>query len=202
MTDVDYVRVHTAMSRVGVKLERERLERIERRNSAHVAAGGVICALCTRPGRRFMNLRACELHAPAPIRATECLKPLRCYCASCARHDEPAPVDRRHELQERIEAWRQHARGEIMQLASLRVPFGPRDLAALLPIKLAGSSARDWLTQLLDEGVNAGALVQLGPAQWRARRDDEAVQRVETSATPYTLPRVDTDRVERDNRYQ
>lgn len=176
VTEIDYVRVHAAMSRVGEKLEQERLERIRVRNEAHIAAGGVICSTCTRPGRTYQNVRACELHTPARLAGhpepptPRCNKPLACYLPCCLKRTDPLPVERRHELDDRIEAWKAHARAEIMQLASLPVPFGPRDLAALLPVKLAGEHARDWLMQLLDEGVTAGALARVGDTEWKGAR--------------------------------
>lgn len=204
MTDVDYVRVHEAMRLVGVKLERERLERIAKRDAVPTE---LTCSTCGAPARRYMNTRACIEHTPAKLAGHAepptrgCTKPLACYRPCCVQVAPPSN-ERRAELDAEIEKWRSYARAEILQVASIGLPFGPRELAALLPVKLAKGRAREWLTQLLDEGVNAGALVQLDKASWRLRRDGEPVQVIETSATPYRAPRVDTDRVERDNRYQ
>lgn len=171
MTDVDYVRVHEAMRVVGVKLERERLERIAARDAVPT---GLTCSTCGAPARRYMNTRACVDHTPAKLAghdeppAPKCGKPLACYRPCCLK---PAPVStqRRHELDEQIEAWKTSARAEIMTLASIG-PFGPRDLAALLPVGLAKEHAREWLTALLDEGVKAGALVQISDTQWKGAR--------------------------------
>lgn len=195
MSDVDYVRVHEAMRRVGVQLEGERLDRIAKRNAAHVAAGGVICSQCTRPGRRFMNIRACELHAPAAIAPTTCNKPLVCYAACCVAR--LPKIEYKLDADELVHAWRGRARSEIMQLTRLG-SFGLGDLAAILPTHVPRARARELVTSLLDDGVNAGVLVRID-GRWRARREGEELQHVDTYVPP---PPVDTDRVERDNRYQ
>lgn len=184
--EIDYERVHAAMKRVGEHLNEQRLARIAARNAAHIAAGGRICrsaeqwplqGVCTRPAIGFyLSGWRCQEHTPAKLAGhpepptPTCAKPLLCYRECCAVKTEPAPVEKRHELDERIAAWKAHARAEILQLASLGYPFGPRDLAALLPVKLAGDSARDWLMQLLDEGVTAGALARVGDTEWKGAR--------------------------------
>lgn len=162
---------------------------------------------CGHPGaRQFMNFSACPDCTPAKLAGhpeppePRCAKPLLCYGPCCVVKTEPPPDERRHQLDEEIEAWRGRARAEIMTLAHLGT-FGPRDLAALLPVKLAQGHAREWLTRLLHEGVNAGALVQIDATSWRARRDGEAVQHIELEQSSHHV-RVDSSRVERDNRYQ
>lgn len=135
------------------------------------------CDVCGAPGRRYMNWRGCLEHSPAAYAghpeppAPTCGKPLTCY-RSCCAGDAPKPKLKPDEIDanELVDRWKAHARAEIMVLAGLGYPFGPGDLAALLPLKLAGDNARDWLTWLLDEGIEAGAIVALGDNRWKGAR--------------------------------
>lgn len=136
----------------------------------------ILCVVCGNQGRRYMNTRACADDSPAALAGHDepptptCNKPTACYLPCCLRRTDPLPVERRHELDERIEAWRIHARAEIITLAGLGYPFGPGDLAALLPVKIAGDHAREWLQTLLDEGIKAGAIERVGDHQWKGAR--------------------------------
>lgn len=136
----------------------------------------VVCAICGAPGRQYQNVKACSEHSPAALAGhpepptPTCRKPIACYLPCCLRRTDPLPVEKRHELDERIELWRTYARDEIKVLAGQPYAFGPGDLAALLPVKLAGDSAREWLAQLLEEGVKAGAIVAVGDHQWKGAR--------------------------------
>lgn len=136
----------------------------------------VPCSTCERPGRRYQNSKACEDHTPARLAGhpevpePTCNAPLSCYRPCCLKRVEPPPTVKRQELDHRIEEWRTYARGEILALASQPYPFGPGDLAALLPLKLAGEHAREWLTLLLDEGEKAGAIVRVGDHEWKGAR--------------------------------
>lgn len=121
-----------------------------------------------------MNTKACPLHTPAAMAgnpeppATVCAKPLTCYRHCCVTELEPVKVE--PDANELVERWKTYARAEIMTLAGLGYPFGPADLAALLPIKLAGDRAREWVMWLLDEGIEAGAIVAVAPNQWKGVR--------------------------------
>jgi hypothetical protein len=202
---VNYEAVHRAQKLVGEKLNEQRLARIKARNDAHVAAGGVLCGYpgCTRPGRRFMNMRACKLHQLFEPHQppTTCDKPLVCYRECCAGRRQTSD-ERRAEYDAQVIEWRANARSEIMTIARIGLPFGPRELAAVLPVKLARQAARDWLLALLDDGVNHGVLVQLSEFSWRMRREHEPIQHVEPRTGGSYVTTVDADRVERDNRYQ
>lgn len=136
----------------------------------------VVCVVCGQPGRQYMNTKACPSHTPAALAerpeppTPTCGKPLACYLACCLQRTQPAPVELRTDLENRIDEWRAYARGEIVTLAGLGYPFGPGDLAALLPVKLLGENAREHLLLLLEEGVKAGAIVAVGQHQWKGAR--------------------------------
>jgi len=123
-----------------------------------------------------MNVWACPDHTPARVAGhpepptPTCGRPLACYLPCCKTRVEPTPVEKRHELDERVVAWQEYARGEILTLASQPYPFGPGDLAALLPVRLAGEHARSWLERLLEEGEKAGAITRVGDHQWKGAR--------------------------------
>lgn len=201
-TELNYPRIHAAMSKVGEKLEAERLARIAARDARQIVIPGT--RTCGHPGaRRYMNSSACPDCTPAKLAGHDepptprCNKPIACYLPCCVK-PRPSSDELRHEYDDQVLAWRARAKAEIMVLARLGT-FGPAELAGLLPINLARARAREWVLNLLDDGVRAGVLVQVDRSKWRARRPDEPVQHVEPSGMQQI---VDADRVERDNRYQ
>lgn len=144
--------------------------------------------------RRFMNYSACADCTPAKLAGhpeppePKCAKPLLCYGPCCVA--ERPKIEHALDADELTHAWRARARSEIVQLARLG-SFGLGDLAAVLPVHVPRAHARELVTALLDDGVNAGVLVR-DRGRWRARRDDEHLQHV-APTTAY---------VERENRYQ
>ena len=143
-----------------------------------------------------MNFSACPDCTPAKLAGHAeppepvCAKPLLCYGPCCVT--ERPKIEHTLDADELAHAWRGRARSEIVQLSRLG-SLGLGDLAAVLPTHVPRHVAREWVTQLLDDGVRAGVLVA-ERGRWRARRDDEH--------PPYEAPSIDADRVERENRYQ
>lgn len=125
--------------------------------------------------RKFMNYSACPDCTPAkraghpePPTPT-CCRPLVCYLPCCLQKLEPTKPEP-PSANEQVEKWKAYARAEILTLAGLGYPFGPADLAALLPLKLAGDRAREWVMWLIEEGIEAGAIVATGDNRWKGAR--------------------------------